>query len=184
MSKRTIHFNVIGALAGLLMMAGCASAPASRQGQQAMDARAQATLQSMVAKDPSLRNVLERSAGYVVFPEIGEGAALVGGAHGVGVVYQGGRPIGFATLNQATIGAQLGGQTYAELIVFQTPEALERLKAGNFSLTASASASALTAGAAAQANFEGGQAVFISSPSGLMAAANVGGQNISYEPMA
>lgn len=184
MSKRTIQLNLIAAIAGLVMMVGCAHAPASRQGQQAMDARAQATLQAMVAKDPSLRDVLDRSAGYVVFPSIGEGAALVGGAHGVGVVYENGRPTGFATLNQASIGAQLGGQTYAELIVFQTPDALNRLKAGNFNLTASASATALTAGAAAQADFEGGTAVFIQSQGGLMAAANVGGQQISYEPMA
>jgi lipid-binding SYLF domain-containing protein len=184
MSKRTIHGTLIGAVAGLLMLVGCASAPKSRQDQQAMDARAQATLQSMVASDPSLREVLDRSAGYVVFPSVGEGAALVGGAHGVGVVYENGRPIGFATLTQATVGAQLGGQTYSQLIVFQTPQALNRLKSGNFNLTASASATALTAGAAARADFEGGTAVFIQSQGGLMAAANVGGQQINFEPLA
>ncbi len=184
MSKRTTHFNLIGALAGLVMMAGCASAPASRQSQQAMDSRAQATLQQMVAKDPTLRPLVENAAGYVVFPQIGQGAAIVGGARGVGVVYQDGRPIGFATLTQATIGAQLGGQTYSELIVFEAPEALDRLKSGNFNFTAEAGATAITAGAAAQTNFQNGSAVFVQGRGGLIAALNVGGQQISYESMA
>lgn len=184
MSKRSVCSNLIGVLAGLLMLAGCAGAPQTRGEQQAMDQRAQAALQTMVAHDPSLREVLDRSAGYAVFPQVGEGAAIVGGSHGVGVVYQNGRPVGYATLSQATVGAQLGGQSFTELIVFQTPDALNRLKAGNFDFTANASATALKAGAAANARFEGGTAVFVDNQAGLMAALNVGGQQISFEPIA
>jgi lipid-binding SYLF domain-containing protein len=186
MNTKLIHATrlLVAVLAGAWLVTACASAPETREEQQTLEAQADATLQGMVARDPSLRDVLDDAVGYVVFPEIGKGGAVVGGAQGVGVVYEDGMPIGTAALNQATIGAQLGGQTFSELIVFSEREPLERLKAGNFDLTADASATAITSGAAAQASFENGTAVFISGEEGLMAEASVGGQEISFEPMA
>lgn len=164
------------------LVSACASAPETREERADVRKQAEATLDEMRARDPSLENVLESAYGYVVFPEVGKGAVVVGGAQGVGVVYEQGRMIGYAALNQATIGAQAGGQSFSELIVFSERDALERLKAGNLDLTADVSATALTSGAAAQARFEEGVAVFITSEEGLMAEASVGGQQISFEP--
>ena len=127
--------------------------------------------------------MLDRSYGYVVFPQVGEGGFIVGGARGQGVVFERGRPVGFATLTEGSIGLQAGGQSYSEIIVFEDPGAFQRLKAGNFDLTADAQAIALTSGASANARFEGGTAVFVLPEGGLMAGVTVGGQQISFEPM-
>jgi lipid-binding SYLF domain-containing protein len=167
----------------MFMMMGCATAPRTEAAKQSLLAESDAAVATMTAKDSSLRDLLDRSPGYAIYPNVGKGGAIIGGAYGRGIVYEHGRPTGFTELNQASIGAQLGGQSFSELIVFQNDAALNRLKAGNIDVGAEASAVALSAGAAKAANFEGGVAVFQLPKGGLMAAAAINGQKINYEPM-
>ncbi len=169
------------AFGALLIGPGCAHAPDTATEAQAMQSEAEATLDTMVARDPSLADVLADSAGYVVFPEVGKGGAIVGGAHGVGVVYENGRPIGHAELSQASVGLQLGGQSFSQLVVLKDQGALDRLKAGDFDMAANASAVALQSGAGRSADFQDGSAVFYLSRGGLMAGLDVSGQKISFE---
>jgi lipid-binding SYLF domain-containing protein len=166
----------------MLGIAACATAPRTEGGRRSLEARADATLQSMRELDPGLAGLLEPAYAYAVFPDIGKGGAGVGAAYGRGVLYEQGRPAGYVELNQASIGAQLGGQTFAELIVFRDREAVDRLKAGSFELGASASAVVLTTGAAANASFTDGVAVFTLPQGGLMAELTITGQKINYEP--
>jgi hypothetical protein len=63
--------------------------------------------------------------GYAVFPTIGKGAVGIGGAHGKGQVYTGGAVTGFTSMTQITIGFQLGGQAYREIIFFKDKRAYE-----------------------------------------------------------
>lgn len=178
MTKNKKTGFVLGLMA--TMFVGCASAPQSRPDQQALEARADATVQTMVASDPTLGELLARSAGYAVFPQVSEAGFVVGGAGGAGVVYENGRVIGFSELRAGSVGAQIGGQSFSEIIVFETPAALDRFRAGNFDLQAGLSATAIQSGAAARARFEDGVAVFVGGHSGLMAAANVGGQSVTF----
>ena len=104
----------------------------------------------------------------------------VGGATGRGVVYEKGEVIGYSRMSQASIGFQLGGQSYAEVIFFQTKEALERFTGGNFEFGAQASAVALTAGVSADVNYRNGVAVFTQANGGLMYEASIGGQKFDY----
>ena len=162
------------------MLAACASAPETRPEQQALEARAEATVETMVARDPSLGELLAGAPGYVVFPQVAEGGVIVGGANGVGVVFEDGRPTGYAELREGSVGLQLGGQSYSELVVFETDDALTRFKTGNFDLTAGVTATAIMSGAGASTRFEDGVAVFVDDESGLMAGATLAGQSISY----
>ena len=172
------------ALTLLALAAGCSTAPKTQAEKRSLLGEADATLASMVAKDSSLRDFVDNSHGYVVFPEVGKAGLIAGAAYGRGVVFdENARPVGFAELNQGSIGAQIGGQSYSELIVFENEAAMNRLKAGNFDIGAEASAVALTAGAAAAARFEGGVAVFQLPKGGLMAAATINGQKINFEAM-
>jgi hypothetical protein len=132
--------------------------------------------------DPGIDRFFKSSAGYVVFSTVGKGAIGVGGAGGSGVVFEKDAPIGKASLGQVTIGFQLGGQAYSELIFFETPAALTAFKKGNFALAAQASAVALSAGAAATAKYEKGVAIFTITKTGLMYEASVGGQKFGFEP--
>src|SRR3954470_3790256 len=106
-----------------------AAAAISVRAAENLHADAQATIEAFMQKDPALEKFMETSAGYAVFPNITEGGFIVGGAHGDGLVYQNGKPVGEATVTKASIGAQAGGQSFAEIIFFQTPEALQQFKA-------------------------------------------------------
>jgi len=130
--------------------------------------------------DPGIEQFLRRGVGYVVFPGAGKGGLGIGGAHGTGVLYENGAPVGKVTMSQVTIGAQAGGQEFSEIIVFQVPKPMNDLKGGNTSLAAQVSAVALTAGASAKAKFRNGVAVFTATKGGLMLEASVGGQKFSF----
>lgn len=132
--------------------------------------------------DPDLTRFFKNSVGYAVFPAVGKGAFVVGGAHGNGILYEGGEPVGKASLTQATIGLQVGGQAYAEIIFFETGPVLSEFKSGNFAFSGQVSGVALAAGAAANANYRWGVAIFTAAKGGLMVEASLGGQKFSYTP--
>ncbi len=145
----------------------------------------------------------ESAHGYALFPTIGKGGVGIGGAHGKGKVYRQGTPIGDTSMTQLTVGLQLGGQAYSQIIFFENEAALEQFTAGNFEFGAQATAVAITAGASAEANTGGGaaagasggkndastvssgyrkgMAVFTVAKGGLMYEASIGGQKFSYE---
>jgi lipid-binding SYLF domain-containing protein len=109
---------------------------------------------------------------------------IVGGAHGNGEVYEQGRLVGYSSITQLTLGAQLGGQAYRQIVFFADQVALDEFKAGDFNFGAQASAVAVTAGAAANAAYDNGVAVFTLPLGGLMFEASIAGQNFSFKPVA
>jgi lipid-binding SYLF domain-containing protein len=133
--------------------------------------------------EPGLKRFFEKSAGYAVFPDVAKGGFIVGGAGGGGFVYENGNPIGKTSLSQATVGAQIGGQAYIEIIFFENAEALAAFKKGEWAMAAQVSAVAVKAGAAKNASYDHGVAVFTLIKGGAMAEASVGGQKFSYEPL-
>jgi lipid-binding SYLF domain-containing protein len=142
------------------------------------------------------------SYGYAVFPTIGKGGVGVGAAHGNGRVYAKGKHIGDTSMTQVSVGLQLGGQAFSQIIFFQDERALREFTGGNFEFGAEASAIAITAAAGGQAGTTGasagasggkkdattagsyykGMAVFTIAKGGLMYQATVGGQKFSYKP--
>lgn len=154
--------------------------------QGGWDPNAENEARDTVAKfkeaDPELKTFFDQAQGYAVFPTVGKAGMGIGGAYGKGTVFEGDKAIGSASLTQLTIGLQLGGQTYSEIIFFENEKALDDFKQGNFELGAQASAVAVTKGASADADFDKGVAVFTLAKGGLMAEASVGGQKFSFEP--
>ena len=140
------------------------------------------TIERFKQVDPGISEFFESAAGYVVFPNIGKAGLGVGGAHGNGECFESGKVIGKASMTQVTIGLQLGGQEYSELIFFERDSDLEDFTAGRLELAAQVSAVALSAGAAAGADYRNGVVVFTRTKAGLMAEASVGGQKFSYQP--
>jgi lipid-binding SYLF domain-containing protein len=182
---RKNHMHVLGmtvAMIGLLVLGACSTAPSSVEGKTDIERQAATALAKARRNDPSLVTVLNKSAGYAVFPSVGKGAAGVGGAYGKGVLYENGRVVGYCDLSQATIGFQLGGQAYTQIIAFETRQAVQTFKEGNFRFGAQATAVALQSGAGANAKFTEGVAVFTMDEAGLMYEASVGGQKFSYQP--
>lgn len=150
------------------------------------------------------RPFFENAYGYVVFPKVGKGGAGVGGAFGKGQVYRGGKVTGQSSVFQLSVGAQLGGEAYSEIIFFQDQRAYDEFTRGDFALDATVSAVAITAAAQAQAGTTGkssgasvgpqsgkqlaagyvkGMAVFTHIKGGLMYEASVAGQKFTFKPV-
>ena len=140
--------------------------------------------------------------GYAVFPTIGKGGVGIGGAFGNGRVYEKGKYVGDTSMTQVTVGFQLGGQAYSEIIFFEDQRSFKDFTSGNFEFGAEASAVAITAAAGAKANTTGssagasvtkdaarvvgaynkGMATFTVAKGGLMYEATIGGQKFTYKP--
>ncbi len=142
------------------------------------------------------------SYGYAVFPTVGKAGIGIGGSHGSGNVYAGGSHVGDTKMTALSIGFQLGGQAFSQIIFFQNKDSFEDFTSGNFEFSANASAVAITAGASAGSSTAGGSsagasggqndattkggynkgmAVFTVAKGGLMYEASIGGQKFSYK---
>ena len=132
-------------------------------------------------KKSSLKPYFKKAQGYAVFPNVGKGGIGIGGARGKGEVFEKGIVIGSTTLTQLSIGFQLGGQAFSQIIFFKDKKSLERFTEGNFEFGASASAALISEGANASADYSDGVAVLTFSKGGLMYEASIGGQKFSYE---
>ena len=131
--------------------------------------------------DPTLSMWFETAYAYAVYPKIGKGGFIIGGAGGKGLVIRGTTTVGETSLSQVTIGAQIGGQVYAQYIMFKDQTAFEHFTRGNFEMGAQVSAVAITLGASKDAGYDGGVAVFTLADGGLMLEASVGGQKFKYK---
>jgi lipid-binding SYLF domain-containing protein len=150
-----------------------------------------------------VRPFFNRSYGYAVFPTIGKAGYVIGGAYGKGRVYRGGTHVGDSAMTQVTVGFQLGGQAYSQIIFFEDKRAFDEFTRDNFEFAAQATAVAITAGASVQggttgasgsasgtqhhakhtpASYHNGMAVFTLTKGGLMYEASIGGQRFDYSP--
>jgi len=145
---------------------------------------AEKTVRAYKKTDPGLVPFFEKAAGYAVFSRVGKGGIGIGGAYGRGVLFEKGKATGKVSLTQLTVGLQLGGQAYSEIIFFETEKALSEFKGSNFALSAQASAVALKSGASANAKYRDGVAVVTAAKAGLMVEGSLGGQKFNYEPFA
>jgi lipid-binding SYLF domain-containing protein len=179
MKSTTCIALVLTIVAGLLV--GCATAPTSRADKDALLAESAAAMKRMSGEDRGLTALVQRGYGYAMFPKVTKGGLVVGGAHGQGVVYERGRHVGYADLSQGSVGAQIGGQSFSELLVFENKAALDRFKAGQLTFTGDASAVVLKTGVATDLKFLDGVAVVVSPVGGAMLEAAIGGQQFTYQ---
>ncbi len=127
-----------------------------------------------------LKSFFKKSNAYAVFPNVVKGGFGVGAARGIGEVFQRCKTIGSTTMTQVSIGFQLGGQAFSQIVFFETQKDTDRFTQGNFEFGASASAALIKAGAATEAAYSDGVAVLTLSKGGLMYEASIGGQKFSF----
>lgn len=152
-------------------------------------------------EDAGIAAIFESAYGYALFPTIGKAGFVVGGAYGEGRVFQQGKYIGNSVMTQATIGFQLGGAGFSQVIFFKDKRALITFIKGPFEFGAAAQATALTAAVGLSANTGGssatasgtmnnatirsagynyGMAIFTITKGGLMYEASIGGQKFTF----
>jgi lipid-binding SYLF domain-containing protein len=155
-------------------------------------------------QSPQVQPYFKNAYGYAVFPTIGKGGLGIGGAHGKGQVYRGGKVTGKTSMTKVSIGFQAGGQAFSQVIFFEDKRAYDEFTSGEFAFDAQASAVAITAGAQAQAgstgatagasagpktgaqaetSYRNGMAIFVHAKGGLMYEAAIAGQKFSFEPI-
>jgi lipid-binding SYLF domain-containing protein len=154
-------------------------------------------------KSEAVQPFFKNAYGYAVFPTVGKAGIGIGGSYGTGQVYKGGKVTGEVSLIKGSIGWQLGGQAFSQMIFFEDKRAYDEFTSGNFEFDATASAVAITAGAQAKAGTEGasagvsagpatgkqaktsyhkGMVVFTHAKGGLMYEASIGGQKFKFKP--
>lgn len=138
-------------------------------------------IRTLYQSNPDIKRHFEQAHSFAVYPVITKGGLGVGGAGGKGLVFENYKVIGGASLAQATIGLQAGGQQYMEVIFFEDKAALDRFKEGKIKFSGQASAVALKDGASVDVNYQDGVAVFTKAKGGLMAEASLGGQKFKYK---
>lgn len=164
-------------------MVGCTTAPKTEEKRDALDSNVQRSLDMMRSEDPSFGRFLDDAYAYAIYPAVGKGGFVAAAAYGKGEVYEQGRMIGFSDLTQATVGATIGGQEFTEVVAFQNKAALDKFIRDEYAFSAGVSAVALKSGAAKNARFQDGVAVFQYIKGGLMAEASVGGQRFRFKPV-
>lgn len=143
--------------------------------------------------------LLAESYGYAVLPTIGKGGIGIGAAGGTGCVFREGKHTGKVSMGQITIGWQLGGQAYSQIILLKNADTFNDFTKGQFEFGVDVTAVALTYGAQAGASTKGpsasagdtkavgawkrGMAVFTLTKGGLMYEASIGGQKFKYTPL-
>lgn len=146
----------------------------------------------------------KQSYAFAVFPAVGKGGFGIGGAYGRGKVYVNKIVTGRVSLTKLTVGFQLGGQAFSEIIFLKDKRAYDEFTSGAYEFDATASAVAITIGAGAQTGtagtsanasagpataaqveygFNKGMAVFTHAIGGLMYEAAIGGQRFKFRPL-
>lgn len=191
--RLTIHASLLALLLALPLAGAWA--------EDNKDAKYQDAIQVFMNAGES-GGFFDNSYGYALFPTIGKAGFVVGGAYGKGRVFVGSNHVGDTSMTQLSLGFQLGGQAYSEIIFFQDQRAFDEFR-NNFEFGAQATAVAITAGVSAGAGTSGasagasggkndattvgsyykGMAVFIVAKGGLMYEASVSGQKFTYAPL-
>jgi lipid-binding SYLF domain-containing protein len=171
-----------GALCLALFLAGCSTAPEKPEGKVVLTAQVQEAISLFETQDPSIQTFFDKSYAYAVLPKIFKAALWIGGAGGRGEVYEKGALVGYCHMSQATLGFSFGGEFFREIIFFRNKPDLDKFRTGEFAFSAQAGGVAITAGAAAKADYKDGMAVFVMTDKGLMLDISLGGQKFNYLP--
>jgi len=172
------HYKPLFVMA-LLLIASCGS---TKNTEDDLRRDAENAKTELMQNHANAAELFDDSAGYAIFPNVGKGAYIVGGASGNGVVYENNTLVGYADLKQIDIGLQAGGKAFVEVLFFETETDLERFKDGDFELSANASAVILEEGVSESIDFKDGVAIVTMPKAGAMAGVSVGGQKFSYHP--
>ena len=166
-----------------LLLVGSLGLTASAQSEkdQKIIADADEAVASLIKVNPEIGDYFKKAAGAAVFPNVGKGGFIVGGASGNGVLYEGGNKVGMCSLKKVSVGLQAGGEALIEVIFFETKGDVDKFKEGNYEFDGGISATALKAGVSFDAKYTDGVAVFTHTKGGLMGDVSVGGQKFEFE---
>lgn len=142
---------------------------------------AEAAKAAFLEANPKLQGYFDDAKAYVIFPNVGKGALIIGAASGNGAVYERGVLVGMANMKQVDVGAQIGGKAYSEVVFFKTDKAVQDFMNDDFRFGSNISAVAANqAPPSFNITYTDGAAVFTLPKEGLMAEISIGGQRFDF----
>lgn len=136
---------------------------------------------AFIQSNNQMQQLFDDAYGYAILPNVGKGAAGIGGAAGSGIVYEKGKMTGTVKMKQLSFGLHIGGEAFREVIFFEDKETFERFKTNELEFTAQTSATAIKDGNVKDAGYQDGIIVFTQKKTGLMYDASIGGQKFNYD---
>src|SRR5262249_35391569 len=133
-------------------------------------------------KHPEAKKALQEAAGFAVVPSIGRASLVLGGAYGLGEVFEKEQVIGYAAIVELTIGGQVGRTTFDEVVIFHDEGSLKRFQAGKFAFAADAGVAIVKAGAQASHGFGASSSIYVLDEGGMLLDLAIGGQKFIYRP--
>jgi len=167
-------------LVGVLAVAGAFTTLWAEE--KSMDDQVKDAIQLFKSDSKTVTKLFDTAYGYAILPSAGKGGAGIGGGYGDGQVFEKGRLVGTCKMSQFTIGLEFGGQTFSELIFFETKDAMDGFKSNEWAMSATANAVAAAESASADAKYKNGVLVYTIAKGGLMFEASVGGQKFRFTP--
>jgi lipid-binding SYLF domain-containing protein len=181
-------FRNAAVAAAVLAAAGltpaCSTAP-KEESQAAFIDEANTATQWFESHVPGLDKQIAGSAGYIIYPSVGQWGILFGGGQfGRGMVNDSrGNQIGWGAINVTSIGLQAGVRGFKMLVVIQDNETLNKFKSNQLHGSVTGVAVASTTGASSTAQFRDGIVAYQGASSGLMAGVNIGLDYMRYKPL-
>ncbi|KAB0650018.1 MULTISPECIES: BPSL1445 family SYLF domain-containing lipoprotein [Burkholderia] len=136
MQKRNLVLKAAAALVvGSLALTGCTTTPdkpdnaaTNASKRQAIDSSVDATLSRMYSTVKGSRELVAKSRGVLVFPDVIQAGFIVGGQSGNGALRVGGSTVGYYNTSSLSVGLQAGAQSKAIVFLFMTQEALDEFR--------------------------------------------------------
>ncbi|KVE26467.1 hypothetical protein WS67_16330 [Burkholderia singularis] len=139
MQKRKLVLKAAAALVvGSLALTGCTTTPnkpdnatTNASKLQAIDASVDATLSRLYSTVKGSRELVAKSRGVLVFPDVIQAGLIIGGQSGNGALRVGGATVGYYNTSSISVGLQAGAQSKAIVFLFMTQDALDKFRSSD-----------------------------------------------------
>ncbi len=124
---RILHsfsFVVLVTLAAYAGYSGSVSAASAEE----IDIRTDGALAKFRKEVTGGAEFLNRSKGYLVFPDVIKAGLAIGGEYGEGVLRIGGKSVQYYNIASASFGFQIGAQEYTIIMVFLDEDVLKKFR--------------------------------------------------------
>jgi lipid-binding SYLF domain-containing protein len=143
-----MDIRIVLATTGLAIAALATSAASFSATETQIDTRVSETLMHFDTINPANKDLGDKAAGVLVFPRVVKGGVGVGGEFGEGALQINGKTVGYYRVGAASVGLTLGLAKHSEIIMFMTPEALEKFTSSmGWSIGADAGITVISGGA-------------------------------------
>ena len=123
-----MKLKALTAIAGLSILGVLATSASFAATKAELEARSDKTLQHFYRLNAANRALAHKAAGVLIFSRVTKGGAGIAGEFGEGVLRVGGATVNYYSVGSASVGLTLGVGRHSEIIMFMTPESLDRFQ--------------------------------------------------------